>query len=1013
MHAQIDERAERGDIGNRAFELHARFELLDIVHTDEQLGRAEFGARIAAGFFQLGQHIAHGERAEAVVHELLGAQALQRIAIAHQQADRLACRSQHLFHQRIALRMHAGAIQRVVAAVDAQKTCGLLEGFVAQAAHRLECLAVGESAGLVAVQHDLLGNARAQAGHAGQQRRRGGVQVDADGVHTVFDDGIELARQRGLVHVMLILADADALGVDLHQFGQRVLHPAGDGHRAAQAHVQIGKLAAGQTAGRIHRGAGLAHRELGQAGLVGVAQQFGGEQIGFAAGGAVANGDELHAVALHQRRQGGECALHVAPRLEGVNRGGIEQFSGSVDHGDFHPGTNAGVESHDHLRPGRGGQQQIAQIGTEYIDGHRLGLFAQARQQLAFQREGEFDLPGPLYRAAQPVVCGAALMAPAQQHGKTPLGQGSQRRCDRAFGHWRQVDAGIEHLLRPPAQHGQGAVRRHFVQRLGVVEIVAEFGAFLLFSGAQLADQVAGLPQPFTHRGDHRRGFGPAFTQNVAGAVEARLRGGGICRLGAVLRADEPSRRLQRIGLRLQPKQIGQRLQPGLAGFLRPSDAARLVGQIKVFEFLLLPSRADGGLQFGRELALLGDGLQHHGAAVFEFAQIEQALFQRAQMVVAHAARHLFAIAGNEGHRSPAIHQFDGRLNLLRRELQFGAERLQHPPSGGLRVGIRILGSGIGSGHDGSEDRQKPSSLTSPDPLRHGLQRVHRQLEIADPVGFGFRHFTGAHIDLHRGQDERGHVQRGVALFAESDELLLGGLGIELDIALTLGLHRGLPDGVAAAGHVVVAKVELGLRRQAVELVHRLVKHMRVSAREVAARRAVVGHEQSIADKGAVAHEISDAGGRVAGGMHHPGLQLANGKGLTVLEQMIEGRTVGGHGAVVEHLAEHFLHVLNVFANRDLAAEQLFEIGRGGEMVGMGMAFQQPVHREPLLAHVGGDLVGKVGFGATRGVIEVEHAVENCAVASFGVDDAMGRRKGGRVKPALNGGGLRTHTGIS
>jgi hypothetical protein len=118
--------------------------------------------------------------------------------------------------------------------------------------------------------------------------------------------------------------------------------------------------------------------------------------------------------------------------------------------------------------------------------------------------------------------------------------------------------------------------------------------------------------------------------------------------------------------------------------------------------------------------------------------------------------------------------------------------------------------------------------------------------------------------------------------------------------------------------------------------------------------------------------------------VHHPGLQFANGKGLTVLEQMVEGRTVGGHGAVVEHLAEHLLHVLDVLANGNLAAEHLFQIGRGRKMVRVGVAFEQPVHGEPLIPHEADDLVGEVGFGAAGGVIEVEHAVENCAVAVCG-----------------------------
>jgi hypothetical protein len=91
----------------------------------------------------------------------------------------------------------------------------------------------------VAELDEVLGHASGQARDLGQQRHRGGVEIDADGVDAVLDHGVQAARQAGLIDVVLILADADGLGLDLDQLRQRVLQPAGDGHGAAQRHVHV------------------------------------------------------------------------------------------------------------------------------------------------------------------------------------------------------------------------------------------------------------------------------------------------------------------------------------------------------------------------------------------------------------------------------------------------------------------------------------------------------------------------------------------------------------------------------------------------------------------------------------------------------------------------------------------------------------------------------------------------------------------------------------------------------
>ena len=103
-----------------------------------------------------------------------------------------------------------------------------------------------------------------QARDAGEQRHRSGIDVDADGIDAIFDDGIEIARQLGLRDIVLVLADADRFGVDLDQFGQRVLQAAGDGHGTADRNVEVGEFLGGEFGGGIDRGAGFGNDNFGQ-----------------------------------------------------------------------------------------------------------------------------------------------------------------------------------------------------------------------------------------------------------------------------------------------------------------------------------------------------------------------------------------------------------------------------------------------------------------------------------------------------------------------------------------------------------------------------------------------------------------------------------------------------------------------------------------------------------------------------------------------------------------------------
>src|SRR5690606_27259487 len=177
-----------------------------------------------------------------VVGELGGRDALQRALASHDLACLRRDPGQDALDHRIGFRVDGGRVQGLVAIRNPQEACRLFKGLVAEARDFEQSLASGEGTVAVPPGNDVLGEQGVQARDAGQQGRRGGVDVHADRVYAVLDHRIQRAGQFALVDVMLILSDAYGLGLDLDEFGERVLKTAVDGQRTAQAYDQSRKF---------------------------------------------------------------------------------------------------------------------------------------------------------------------------------------------------------------------------------------------------------------------------------------------------------------------------------------------------------------------------------------------------------------------------------------------------------------------------------------------------------------------------------------------------------------------------------------------------------------------------------------------------------------------------------------------------------------------------------------------------------------------------------------------------
>ena len=90
------------------------------------------------------------------------------------------------------------------------------------------------------------------------------VQVNADKVDATGDDRLEHFFELLGIDVVLVKPDADILGIDLDELGQRVLEPAADRDAAAQGRVEVGELVAADLARRIDAGACLVDDDVGE-----------------------------------------------------------------------------------------------------------------------------------------------------------------------------------------------------------------------------------------------------------------------------------------------------------------------------------------------------------------------------------------------------------------------------------------------------------------------------------------------------------------------------------------------------------------------------------------------------------------------------------------------------------------------------------------------------------------------------------------------------------------------------
>ena len=490
--------------------------------------------------------------------------------------------------------MNARRIQRLRPAPDPQKSRRLLKGFRPQPRHFQQVFPRLERPIGIAVRHNRLRQTGPQARNPGQQRRRGGVQLDPDRVDRILDHLTKATPQTALIHIMLILPDPNRLGFDLHQLRQRVLQAPRNADSAAQRHVHIGKLLRRQSTCRVNRGPRLADDHLGGLFARQNRQQFRHQLFGFPAAGAIADRDQLDPMRPDQPRQTHLRLPHFVLGRKRIDHVGRQNFAGRIDHRHLDPGPDPRIQAHRRLATGRRRQQQVLQIARKNPD--RLGLrpFPHLADQVQREAGPQLDPPRPSRSFTEPSI---AQTTPAAAHNRAT---GPLRRAFALRSIWVHLYVQRQEALVLPAQHRQDPMRRCRRPSLCMRKVIREFCPRRFLSG-----------HPFGHQPRHLLHMAPQapqqvsilrqpFGQNIPRALQRHL---GIRH--AVF--DKPRSQTQRVRRAIRQNPVQQNLQPQLPRNHRLGPPLWLVGQIQILQRRLGHRPANRLDQSLGHLALLGD----------------------------------------------------------------------------------------------------------------------------------------------------------------------------------------------------------------------------------------------------------------------------------------------------------------------------------------------------------------------------------------------------------------------
>ena len=550
--------------------------------------------------------------------------------------------------------MDGGIVQRIGGVMDPEETGTLLERLGTETGHVQQLLTGLETAGSRPVLHDVPGQGRADSGNISQQVGAGGVQVDAHLVDAADDRVIQFLPKEILVDIVLVLADAEGLRIDLDQFRQRIHQAAADRYGAADRYVLVREFLPGYLGSGIDGGAvfaddihlaGIRHRDPAH------------ELFRLAAGGSVADGNDLDTIVLKHLGHRDDGLHLLALRRMRIDDFMVQEIALLVQAGYLAAVAETRIDGHGPFLPDRRFQQELPQVLAEDFDGFDIGFLLVLLDD--FRRNGRNDEAVQGVFDGQPDlrVLGRADIAPDPVHHPAHHLTGAMvHRIDHP---------GRKEAFLLAAENRQEPVGRHAADVFMVGEITAVFLGGRIGLGRLRRLDIQVLPTEFLpHEPTDVRRFRRPLGDDVPGASQRFFRGrNGLARIGRRFRKRIPDRVAQQF--------VRQGFQPLLAGHRSTGPALRAERQVEVLQLAGHHAVFDLRAQSVRQFPLSFDGRQDRRLPLVQFGKALGPMADLGDLHIVQAAGLFLPVPADERNGIPFREHVGAVFDLPVLDLQF------------------------------------------------------------------------------------------------------------------------------------------------------------------------------------------------------------------------------------------------------------------------------------------------------------------------------------------------------